>query len=243
MAAGIAHEVRNPLGSIQLYVQLLADDLVDRPPQRELCDRISRAVTGLDAVVRDVLAFARETVIRPAPTSAAELFDRALESCAGLLQQSGTEVVRGPGRDCGLHADPSLLQQALGNVIRNAVEAMVEHGGPQRRLRLEAERRSVRRAGGTRESRVVLAVQDTGPGVPPEALPRMFNPFFTTRATGTGLGLAIVHRIVDAHGGAVSVSNPGAGGARVELALPPRPIAARNESAATTSAHRHEGDS
>jgi two-component system sensor histidine kinase HydH len=238
MAAGIAHEVRNPLGSIQLYATMLAEDLADRPQEKQLCERITRAVSGLDAVVRDVLAFARQTTIHPRAVGVAEIFDRALEGCAGLLEQGGIEVQRGPGGDLGLHADPGLLQQAVGNLVRNAVEAMTEAGAGPRRLWLGAERRAVRRPDGGNERRVVLVVRDTGPGVPPEALDRMFNPFFTTRPTGTGLGLAIVHRIVDAHGGSVAVSNRLEGGAQLELALPaPAPAAARQRPHRNSARH------
>jgi signal transduction histidine kinase len=80
MAAGIAHEVRNPLGSIQLYVQMLAEDLNDRPAQAALCAKISRSVTGLDAIVRDVLSFSRDMTIRPQLVRAADLIERALDA-------------------------------------------------------------------------------------------------------------------------------------------------------------------
>ena len=85
MAAGIAHEVRNPLGSIGLYVQMLAEDVADRPPQVELCDKIARAVEGLDAIVRDVLLFARETRLGIEPTTAETIIERALASCESLV--------------------------------------------------------------------------------------------------------------------------------------------------------------
>jgi signal transduction histidine kinase len=233
MAAGIAHEVRNPLGSIQLYVQMLGEDLADRPHQAETCRRISQAVCGLDAIVKDVLQFARDTVVRPEPVHAGELFDRALAGCQSLIEAAGVEVVRDEGRApaCTLAADAPLITQALTNVIRNAIEAIVDAGGPRRQICTGASRQTRRcpGPGGRRALRIVLSVEDTGPGIPPEVVERMFNPFFTTRRTGTGLGLAIVHRIVDAHGGHISVSNTHSGGARVELCLPPKPGRAPDE--------------
>jgi signal transduction histidine kinase len=127
-----------------------------------------------------------------------------------------------------LEADAVLVVQALSNVIRNAAEAMAEAGSPQRRLRVSTATQLRRAPQGGRAQRVVLAVDDTGPGISADVLERMFNPFFTTRQTGTGLGLAIVHRIVDAHGGHVSVANRAAGGSTVELCLPPCPVGANN---------------
>jgi signal transduction histidine kinase len=223
MAAGIAHEVRNPLGSIQLYAQLLADDVADRPESVAVCEKIGRAVEGLDAIVKDVLTFARDTIVRPAPIDAATLFDRA--GCGSAVEaQRGRVAIDDSGVGaCRFVADAGLLVQALGNIVRNAIEAACVREDVPRRIELGAERRRVRCPDGRRRIRVVLSVSDSGPGVSPETIDRMFNPFFTTRASGTGLGLAIVHRIVDAHGGHINVNNGPLGGARVELCLPPEP--------------------
>jgi signal transduction histidine kinase len=199
MAAGIAHEVRNPLGSIRLYARMLEDDLADRPEEQQIAGKIAAAVSGLDAVVGDVLAFARELRLRCDEHDGAELMTRALESAWNLeAGESGIRVVRRHEDACDLRCDGSLLHQALVNIIRNALEAMAEAKAPRtgHELRLECLA-----AGG--ES--IFRISDTGPGISSEVLDRMFNPFFTTRATGTGLGLAIVHRIIDAHGGSVQV--------------------------------------
>ncbi len=223
MAAGIAHEVRNPLGSIQLYVQMLAEDLTDRPELAARCAKIARAVDGLDGIVRDVLLFARDMTVTPVETTAATLVDRALASCESLLADGRVEVLCEVPTDCCLIADALLMAQALGNLIRNAVEAMVEADVSDRRLHLSARRQPRRMTDGRSADHVVLSVRDNGPGIPPEVHERMFNPFFTTRVAGTGLGLAIVHRIVDAHGGHISVRNARSGGAQVELYIPPQP--------------------
>lgn len=138
MAAGIAHEVRNPLGSIQLYVQMLAEDIADRPGPVELCGKIARAVEGLDAIVRDVLLFSRDMSLRPTEVPAAELVDRALTGCESLLVSGRIEVVRDVEPECRLCVDVALMTQALVNVVRNALEAMIEFDGPTRRLRVGA---------------------------------------------------------------------------------------------------------
>lgn len=227
MAAGISHEVRNPLGSIRLYAKMLRDDLADRPEPRKVAEKIMGAVTRLDAVVGDVLAFSREMRVRAVELDAKELLNAALEAARGEGAAWDGLRIDGPHAEEGLAVwgDPHLLHQALVNLIRNAAEAMAETTGRARVLTLEAKLRSVRQAaertdgeegarpagGGRRRAMVGLVVRDCGPGIAPEVLERMFNPFFTTRATGTGLGLAIVHRIADAHGGRVRVQNVKAG--------------------------------
>ena len=237
MAAGIAHEIRNPLASIRLYVQMLEEDLDDRPEEAGLCGKIAGAVTRLDAIVRDVLLFAREMAVRRSPTGVRELVAQTRESCEALLASAGVEVEVGLADDWDgeLEADAGLLSQALGNVVRNSVEAMVEHDSPVRKISISADQRRVRCPGGKQEKRVVVAVEDSGPGIPPEVVERMFNPFFTTRKTGTGLGLAIVHRIVDAHGGHINVKRLPRGGARVEMCLPRRAGDDRGRGASATS--------
>jgi signal transduction histidine kinase len=220
MAAGIAHEVRNPLGSIRLYARMLEQDLHDRPSERGVASKIAGAARVMDGVVGDVLTFAREFRLRPADVDVVELFDRVLESCChdGVVGWRGVEIIR-LDRETSVPvvlADPSLLQQALVNVVRNAFEAMAEAPGRDHTLTLSfgpSELEGIRWAS--------LCIRDTGPGVSPEVVARMFNPFFTTRGTGTGLGLAIVHRIIDAHAGRVRVRNNEDGrGASVEFLLP-----------------------
>lgn len=224
VAAGIAHEVRNPLGSIQLFAQMLAEDVSDRPGCAELCAKILTAVQGLDAIVHDVLAFARDTAARPEPIDAADLVERSLSHCASLLRTvRHVRVVLEPDSGATLRADPHLLTQALSNVIRNAIEAMADQPNGDGQLRVGVARRRIRCPDGRQRLHVIFSVQDSGPGIPADAMDRIFNPFFTTRKTGTGLGLAIVHRIVDAHGGHVRVSNAPGGGARIELCIPPEP--------------------
>ncbi|MCK4871300.1 MAG: hypothetical protein KAS72_01100 [Phycisphaerales bacterium] len=225
MAAGIAHEIRNPLGSIQLYAGMLIEDLADRPEQLDIARKISAAVHGLDAIVTDVLAFAREIHVRPMWMDVASLLNSAIEACA--LQLSSRDIAIDMPDEAmeslDVECDPSLVRLALVNVVRNAVEAMSEDTDERlaHRLSLTAEASRIQR-GDTDEPAVALRIRDTGSGLPPEVMERMFNPFFTTRQTGTGLGLAIVHRIIDAHSGHITIRNraPRSRGADVRIVLP-----------------------
>jgi two-component system sensor histidine kinase FlrB len=246
MAAGIAHEVRNPLGSIRLHARLLEQDLEDRPDERSVTRKILAAVEGLDAVVSDVLAFSKEFRVRASASDASELLERALGECMALEhsrraagQDRGLPALMVERLDLeapaiGLECDQTLVHRALVNIIRNAIQAMTpeahERGVRQARrvLTLGARTERVPGPGGGDREMVVLVVGDTGQGIKREVLERMFNPFFTTRAAGTGLGLSIVHRIADAHRGLVRVRNrEGAEGtgAIVEVLLPVTPAA------------------
>jgi len=227
MAAGIAHEVRNPLASILLDSQLLQEDLSARPEQAAMCARIRGAVQRLDTIVGDVLSFARDAKIHRELIDAEMLLKRSLESCEGVFRGSDIElVVKEPDARWAILGDESLLIQALGNVIRNAVEALMEHACRPRRIELSAARRRRRLADGRIAQRIVLAVTDTGPGMAAEVISRIFNPFFTTRRAGTGLGLAIVHRIVDAHRGEIDVASAPGQGTTISLCLPAAPATA-----------------
>lgn len=227
MAAGIAHEVRNPLGSIRLYAEMLQQDLIDRPEQRDIARKIGGAVRGLDAVVGDVLSFARPMTPRPEEATAADLFDAALDCCRPEIERAHATIERAgaESESIELRCDPALVRQALVNLLRNALEAIEQRAadepGLEGRVWLSAVRRRVRAENGRLTTMIALSVRDNGPGLPEDVLARMFNPFFTTRAAGTGLGLSIVNRIADAHGGRVGVSNHSGGGAAIELLLPP----------------------
>ncbi len=228
VAAGIAHEVRNPLGSMKLYAGALIEDLADRPELRAIAERIDGAVDSIDAIVCDVLTLAREREASCDGHTVGSLVERATLACADVLARTGTRVVVDESaRGASVWCDRAMVEQALANLVRNAAEIMDESGTArdEREVRVGAAGRSLRDADGAARAVVVLRVRDNGPGIDPDAIERAFNPFYTTRDTGTGLGLAIVHRIVDAHRGRVDIWNnrdrdPGAPGASVEVALP-----------------------
>lgn len=243
MAAGIAHEIRNPLSSMRLHAEMLLTDLHGMPAQREIASKIARGVDGLNAVVSDVLVFSREIRIRPEAVWVGDLFEHAVESCAELIARWNIRVCKeGIGEGETIACDPHLMHQALVNVVRNGCEAAGTHAA-RPGIRLSVVRRNAMETDGKRRAMVGLVVADNGPGIPRDVIGRIFNPFFTTRATGTGLGLPIAHRIVDAHGGRVAVrsvdadpveTRPGTG-TIVELLLPVSAERAHGEPQGNTS--------
>jgi len=211
MAAGIAHEIRNPLGSIRLYADMLRDDLAQMPEQRSCVKKIADAVTGLDRIVGDVLTFSREMKPSPVPCVAADLLTRAIETVL-RADHGGIEVQRLGDDEFEIDCDPHLVHQALVNVIRNAAEAMRDAGGDNHSLTITIERHS---------ETACIEITDTGDGVDPDTIDRLFNPFHTTRATGTGLGLPIVHRVMETHGGSIEMRpRTGRRGTVVTLTFP-----------------------
>ncbi len=205
MAAGLAHEIRNPLGGIQLYASLLKKDVEDRPASHQIVEKIAGGVRRLEGLVSQVLQFSRDITAQRADCDLAQLVAQTLGLAAPKL--TGVDVrVDGP-EALRVSADPLLLGQALLNLLLNAAEAMQSQG----RLSVEY--------GPAGQETFFLAVSDSGPGIEPAVAERIFNPFFSTKESGTGLGLAIVHRIVEAHDGAIGVAKGPLGGARFELTM------------------------
>ena len=209
MAAGMAHEIRNPLGGKQLYASLLAKDVAAMPASAQLVNKIADGVRRLECLVSQVLQFAREIQINRSETDIANVVDFALELAGPKIAERNIEVRISGERTLQADVDECLLGQAMLNLVLNAVDAMTDGGVLQVRIASamgDGEGRQIR-----------LVIRDSGPGIPAAILDRIFNPFFTTKDTGTGLGLAIVHRIVDAHDGTITVTNPPGGGAQFEI--------------------------
>ena len=221
MAAGIAHEIRNPLGSIQLYAQILVEDLDDRPDSVDLCNKIGTAVRGMESIVRDVLQFARDTSLQQEQVSVGSIIDRVVCDSEGLMATEITTLRRDTCADSTVvRADLTLMVQAIGNILRNAVESMDEMVSEDRVVTIESRILRRLRTDGDRHEIVSISIADRGCGVPEDLVHRLFNPFFTTRPTGTGLGLAIAHRVVDAHGGDIVVGSREGGGSVFEVHVP-----------------------
>ena len=207
MASHVAHEVRNSLVPVALYLSLLRRRLADDAMNRELLDKLSAGFTSLDATVNDLLQFTaeRDPVRRPVPIR--HLLDEVLQSLAPQLeaQQISIELDVPPVHQ--VFADRDMLRRGVLNLALNAIDVMPEGGelvitsysGPQG---------------------FELEIADNGPGLSEEVRRRMFEPFFTTKSNGTGLGLAIVCRIAEVHGGELTARNCPEGGAAFTLRIP-----------------------
>ncbi len=203
MAAGIAHEIRNPLGAIQLYASTLHGDLSARAGNEaatELVKKISAGIKGLNALVSDMLTFTRDMPIARREEDLSEIVLEALELAAARLLELDVSVrVHGSVEGKNVSVDRRLISRVLLNLVINGAEAMGEAG-------IKGGKVEIRAMPGP-DGRVQLVIEDSGPGIARENLEKIFDPFFTTKHTGTGLGLAIVHRIVEAHGGRITAEN------------------------------------
>jgi signal transduction histidine kinase len=208
MASEIAHQIRNPLGGIELFASILAREVEGDPSLGPLVEHVISGVGQVNHLITNYLALASTT--RPArkPVSLSLAAGEALGAAAAAMDQAGIAVeVKGGGLGAMVDADPQLLMQVFLNIILNAVEAM-ESGG----------KLTVRLKSGRRRAEAVFT--DTGPGIAPERLDRIFNPFYTTKNKNLGLGLAVSHRIVDAHNGSIQVGGRPGRGAAVTVSLP-----------------------
>ena len=214
LSAGLAHEIRNPLGVIKGSAEMLNQKLRDSNPlSSELAGYISSEVNRLSMLVSRFLDFARPLRTEVHPRQITELLDRALHSVAEHWHggQIRAEKAYQPGLPL-VAVDEDLCEQALVNLIQNAYEAMGEEGGA---FRVEASRASANGRSG-----VEVRLKDTGPGVEAELREQIFNPFVTTKKTGVGLGLSIVSKIVDEHGGSIRLESAPHEGACFVIFLP-----------------------
>jgi signal transduction histidine kinase len=214
LSAGLAHEIRNPLGVIKGSAEMLTQKLQDSDElSRELAGYISTEVNRLSALVTEFLDFARPLHAQLQPGSVTAVLDRALEIVA--FRWKGKPVLVERHYENGLPQvplDESLCEQAFLNLVQNAYEAMEEHGGT---LRVEAHMATVHEHEG-----LEIMLADTGPGIPDALREEIFNPFVTTKKTGVGLGLSIVSKIIDGHGGWIHIENSAEGGAVFTLFFP-----------------------
>ncbi len=206
MAAGLAHEVRNPLGAIHGAAQVLSRE-TEPARAREMLDVIQEESGRLGRVMGEFLDYARPVPTRREAVDLADAVRRALRAAAAAGLGMPTEVT-GDGGAPRVSADPDQIQRIFFNLIRNAREA----AGAQGQLRIDVGRDD--------DGRARIRFQDNGPGIPPEGIAALFRPFHTTRAGGTGLGLALVHRVVEDHGGQIHVEGRPGEGAAFTILLP-----------------------
>lgn len=214
LAAGLAHEVRNPLGAIALYSNLLRRECHDLKPALGLIEKIEVGIQAIDGVVQDALSLAPRGT-PPRPQRLRTIVAAAADNSRQRLDDRGVRlVVELADPDVSVLAEPDSLQRVLVNLIVNGAEA----SQPGTVVTVTAEP--------VRDGEVTLRVCDQGSGLSDEVLERLFDPFFTTKETGTGLGLTIAHRLVETHGGRLTAANRPEGGAVFTVVLPAAPAAA-----------------
>jgi signal transduction histidine kinase len=206
LAASIAHEVRNPLAGMRGALQILRKEL--EPASQEIVGELLAQIDRLEQLVRDLLTFARPRALRRRRFDLHDLLDRLLRIHEEDSESYNITVQRSYGPGSGrVVADPDQMEQLFLNLIHNAVQSMTGGGT------LKIDTRAV-------DGEVVVTLQDAGKGIPTGDLPKVLQPFFTTKHRGSGLGLSIVKKITEAHGGALEIRSELGCGTTVTVAIP-----------------------
>lgn len=215
LAAGIAHEIRNPLTSVKARLYTLGKHIKGNQAGLADANIISDEIARLERIVQDVLSFARpsepQSIVVPADAALREVHSLI----AGTLEKNGVHLVLEPAENMFVSMDVALMKQVLINLIRNAAEAIEGNGTVT--LRVRSDRVALH---GAERPVAILEVADTGKGIPPEVEARLFDPFFTTKKAGTGLGLSIAARIVEKHGGVLQYQTQTGRGTTFGIVLP-----------------------
>jgi two-component system sensor histidine kinase HydH len=209
LTAGLAHELRNPLGTIKASSQMLMKDSVKCRPEvmSEMAGYIDTEVNRMSGLITSFLNFARPLQIHPAPANLRTVLEDVLKQQSELAKSRNVDLALNIDGDRTFEFDPDLLKVALSNLVQNAIQASTT--GQRVEIRLESK-----------DDEVMIFVSDQGIGIQPQHLESIFNPFFTTKPQGVGLGLPIVAKIIDEHGGRIQVFSEAGKGARFEVTLP-----------------------
>ena len=213
MAAGMAHEIKNPLSSMKVLSQLLPIKYQDEEFRNKFIEIMPREINRIDRIVESLLGFARATSPKFSPLNLKMVLEEDLKYYEDQAKKSGVEIVREFQAVPEIMADPDQLPQVFSNLILNAIQAMPEGGQLKVALREGKKIENVLQS-------VQIEVSDTGHGITPANLARLFDPFFTTKYAGTGLGLTIAHSIVDGHRGSIDVKSEIGKGTAFIVTLP-----------------------
>jgi len=236
LASAIAHEVKNPLAGVSGAMQVLAEDYPPDDPKREIIEEMLHQIKRLDKTVKDLLSYARPASPEPVPCNPHDLIERTLLFIRQQVRDSQVTIVTDYAENLPpIHADPRQIQQVFLNIALNAIEAMPEGGTLTITTRVAGGRSPAKSGQGEQGSSPVaghrspvtdfveVSITDTGHGIPPEDLERVFQPFFTTKHKGTGLGLSICQKIVEQHGGTIHIESDAGKGTTVFVRLPVEP--------------------
>ena len=210
LAAGIAHEIRNPLSSIKGFATYFKERYRDIPEDQKTADIMIQEVDRLNRVISQLLEFARPMAIQKKHTSIQTVIQHSLKMIAGQAHGKSIRINTSLSPEIkDVPIDPDRINQILLNLYLNSIEAMEDGGTLSVNLSPDADRQGVK-----------IAVSDTGVGISKKDLVHVFDPYFTTKQSGTGLGLAIVHKIMESHNGEVKVESDPGKGTTVTISLP-----------------------
>ena len=208
LAAGVAHEINNPLGTITIYSHILLKGMDKDDPRREDVELIVNESNRAKEIVQGLLSFARETKLRPGPVNVNDLLEDVLGLVANQSLFHNIKIRKSLFQDLPtIVADETQLKQVFLNIILNAAQAMEGNG----KLSITT---------GPERQQIKVKIRDTGPGIPPEVVKNIFSPFFTTKEKGTGLGLAISYGIIERHKGKIDVETALGKGSTFIVSLP-----------------------
>jgi len=206
LAAEVAHEIRNPLGSIELMVSLLQDDMDEKTKQGEILKRIRASVNNMNHTVTNILLYTRDIKLKKTDFEILELFEDAKSMVMMIILKKKINLnINGESKI--ITADFELLKQSIGNILLNAAEAVKNLG-------------NINLSYSVNNKNMVISIRDDGEGISEDVKEKIFNPFFTTKNTGTGLGLAMVKRIVEAHDGSLSFESDIGKGTLFKITIP-----------------------
>jgi signal transduction histidine kinase len=215
LAAGVAHEIRNPLTAIKAWLFIQRKQLQAGTAEYADAEIIGNEVNRLERIVKDVLLFARPSEPRLVEVDAAEPLRQVQLLLAPQLEKANIRLAMEGSVEARIRIDAHQMQQVLINLIQNAADSIGRNGTVTLRVRTGMKRLAERA-----DEVVILEVADTGKGIPAEVEKRLFDPFFTTKETGTGLGLSIAARIVAKHGGALQYQTQVEHGTTFGIVLP-----------------------
>jgi signal transduction histidine kinase len=218
IAAGVAHEIRNPLASIKTFAQLMPDRMDDPEFKNEFSKLVLKDVDRITKVIESMLAFARPAQVTMGDHLANDLVEEAILLVQPRLKSKRIELTREFHGNPVMKVDKHQILQVLVNILSNATDALHEQG--KIRVATGVSQRNLGGDGDRNQNYAVIEVSDNGPGIPPAVRGRLFDPFFTTKKEGTGLGLSISQKIVRDHGGAITVSSVEGKGSSFQVNLP-----------------------
>jgi len=219
LAAGMAHEIRNPLSSIQTFAQLLPEKYNDKEFREEFSKIVASDTQRISRIIESVMALVKSKPAIPEACNINKLLDETLFLIESELKKDGVKVTRSYDAQLPqINADKEQLQQTFLNIFLNALAALSNHDG---QLTISTRQKRIPSVlSGREEKYAQIEIKDNGIGIEKRLLERIFEPFFTTRPDGTGLGLSIVHRIVEQHRGFVSVDSESGKGTAFLINLP-----------------------